>query len=209
MSDDRQSREDRQAIRELIENWVIWRDSGDWARLATLWHPEGRMVATWCEASAADFIARSAAAWQAGMTVLHGLGGTAIDLHSTRAVAQTRMHILQRAEVHGVTVDVTCHGRFWDALEKVDGRWLLRLRQPIYELDAMTPVAPGASVTLDPALLASFPVGYRHLAYLQTGLGLDVARDLPGTRGPAIEALLRRGARWLAGDAAPCLAGPA
>lgn len=201
--------DDRQAIRELIENWVIWRDSGDWVRLATLWHPEGRMVATWCEASAADFIARSAEAWRAGMTVLHGLGGTSIDMRGDRAVAQTRMQILQRAEVHGVAVDVTCHGRFWDALEKVDGHWLLRLRQPIYELDAMTPVVPGASVALNPALLSSFPEGYRHLAYLQTGLGLDVSRRLPGTRGPAIAALMRRGVRWLAGDAAQCLAGPA
>ena len=201
-------RDDRQAIRDLIENWVIWRDAGEWARLATLWHPEGRMVTTWCEADAADFIARSERAWQAGMTVLHGLGGTSVDVRSDRAVAQTRMHILQRAEVHGVPVDVTCHGRFWDALEKVDGRWLLRLRQPIYELDTMVPVVPGAVPTLDPVLLSAFPEGYRHLAYLQTGLGFDVSRDLPGTRGPAIAALMDRGARWLGGEAAACLAAP-
>ena len=23
---------DRQAIRELLENWVVWRDAGDWER---------------------------------------------------------------------------------------------------------------------------------------------------------------------------------
>lgn len=198
---------DHRAIRDLIENWVIWRDAGAWSRLATLWHPDGRMMTTWCEASASDFIARSEQAWQAGMTVLHSLGGTSIDQRADRAVAQTRMRILQRAEVHGVLVDVTCHGRFWDALERVDGRWLLRLRQPIYELDAMTPVALGAHVALDPVLLASFPEGYRNLAYLQTQLGLTVSRDLPGTRGSAVEALLDRGARWLAGDAPACLSG--
>ena len=38
---------DRFAIRELLDNWVIWRDSGQWDRLATAFHPEGWMVATW------------------------------------------------------------------------------------------------------------------------------------------------------------------
>ena len=26
---------DRQAIRELVENWVLWRDAGHWDRFAT------------------------------------------------------------------------------------------------------------------------------------------------------------------------------
>jgi hypothetical protein len=36
-----------QAIRQTIENWVVWRDSGDWDRFATVWHPDGHMMATW------------------------------------------------------------------------------------------------------------------------------------------------------------------
>jgi hypothetical protein len=27
---------DRQEIRELIENWVVWRDAGDWERFRTV-----------------------------------------------------------------------------------------------------------------------------------------------------------------------------
>ena len=30
--------EDRLAIRELIENWLIWRDSLLWDRFRTVWH---------------------------------------------------------------------------------------------------------------------------------------------------------------------------
>lgn len=191
---------DRAAIRELIENWVIWRDGGEWDRFAELWHPRGWMAATWFQAGAADFVERSRRAWEDGLTVYHVLGGTSVDLAGDRAVAQTRMQIVQRAPVHGVEADVTCLGRFWDALERVGGRWLLRLRQPVYELDQLRPVDPAATVRLDPALLASFPAGYRHLAYLQTGLGFDVARDLPGTRGPAMDALRAKGRRWLAGE---------
>ncbi len=192
---------DRAAIRDAIENWALWRDGGEWERFAGLWHPDGWMAATWFQAPAAEFVSRSRAAWAAGLTVFHVLGGMSVEVAGARAVAETRMQIAQRAVVHGVEVDVTCLGRFWDAFERLDGRWLLRLRQPIYELDAMRPVDPAATVMLDPALLASFPAGYRHLAYLQTQLGFDVARDMPGTRGPEVEALRARGRLWLAGAA--------
>jgi len=47
---------DRQAIRELVENWVIWRDAGDWERFRTVWHPDGRMMATWFQGPAEEFI---------------------------------------------------------------------------------------------------------------------------------------------------------
>ncbi len=30
--------DDRLAIRDLVENWVVWRDAGDWERFATVWH---------------------------------------------------------------------------------------------------------------------------------------------------------------------------
>jgi hypothetical protein len=37
---------DRQQIRELIENWALWRDARDWARFRTVWHNDGVMNAT-------------------------------------------------------------------------------------------------------------------------------------------------------------------
>jgi hypothetical protein len=73
------------------------------------------------------------------------------------------------------------------------------LRRHTYEKDRLDPVAPGAAVTLDPALLAQFPEGYRHLAYLQTKAGYDVKRDLPGLDGDALDALDADAARWLSG----------
>jgi len=74
------------------------------------------------------------------------------------------------------------------------------LRQPIYEKDRMDPVQPGAAVDLDPDLLEAFPEGYRHLAYLQVRVGYPVKPDMPGLRGPEVEALYARGAAWLAGE---------
>ncbi|HET6926542.1 MAG TPA: nuclear transport factor 2 family protein [Hyphomicrobiaceae bacterium] len=190
---------ERQAIRELVENWVLWRDAGDWERFRTVWHPDGRMMATWFQGTADRFIAVSREGFEKGISILHFLGGNSIDIAGSRAIAQTKMTISQRARVHDVLVDVVCTGRFYDFFEKRDGRWGLVLRQPIYEKDRMDPVDPSARLTLDAALLARFPEGYRHLAYLQTQIGFAVKPDMPGLRGAEVEALYARGAAWLVG----------
>jgi hypothetical protein len=49
-------RTDRWTIRELLENWVVWRDAGDWDRFRTVWHEDGRMMATWFQGSGEEFI---------------------------------------------------------------------------------------------------------------------------------------------------------
>jgi hypothetical protein len=109
------------------------------------------------------------------------------------------MKIEQRAPVDGVICDVTCTGRFYDFIERRDGRWAMVLRQPIYEKDRLDPLDPSADLRLDRDLLQSFPEGYRHLAYLQTRIGYKVKPDMPGHDGAALEALYARGAAWLAG----------
>jgi hypothetical protein len=190
----------RLAVMELVQNWAIWRDAGDWERFATCWHEDGRMMATWCQAPAAQFIEASKAGWAKGVSILHFLGGVSVDLSGTRAIAQTKMTISQRARVHDVLVDVVCTGRFYDFIEERGGRWGVVLRQPIYEKDRMDPVDPALRVSLDPALLARFPEGYRHLAYLQTQIGYEVKTDMPGLKGEKVAALYAAGARWLRGE---------
>jgi hypothetical protein len=192
--------DDRQAIRELVENWVVWRDAGDWERFRSVWHEDARMMATWFQGPAEEFIAVSREGFERGVSILHFLGGTSIDVAGTRAIAQTKMTISQRASVHGHLCDVLCTGRFYDFLERRQERWGIVLRQPIYEKDRLDPLDPSVTLTLDPTVLEQFPAGYRHLAYLQTQLGFAVKRDMPGLTGPEVEALYARGAAWLAGQ---------
>ncbi len=194
---------DRLAIRQLIENWVVWRDAGDWERFRTVWHPDGRMMATWFQGPAAEFIRVSQEGWAKGVSILHFLGGHSVDLNGDRAIAQTKMTISQRATVHDVPCDVVCTGRFYDFLEKRAGQWGLVLRQPIYEKDRLDPVDPAARLTLDADLLRQFPEGYRHLAYIQTQIGYKVKRDMPGLKGREVTALYARGAAWLSGQGDP------
>ncbi|MGH9238411.1 MAG: nuclear transport factor 2 family protein [Vicinamibacterales bacterium] len=209
------SDQDRLAIREVIENWALWRDAGDWERFATVWHDDGWMTATWFQGPASEFIRVSREGFEKGVSILHFLGGFTCDIAGSRAVSQTKMTINQRATVDAVLVDVVCTGRFYDFLEKRvpvrlkadttadQARWGIVRRQPIYEKDRMDPVDPAASLALDPERLARFPEGYRHLAYLQSKIGFPVKNNLPGLRGPAVQKLYEEGRAWLAGSAQP------
>jgi hypothetical protein len=194
---------DRLAIREVVENWVLWRDSAQWDRFATVWHPEGWMTATWFQGLAQDFIAVSKEGFDKGVNILHFLGGWQCDISGARAISQVKMTIHQRAPLDGVPVDVACIGRFYDFFEKLQNRWFIVRRQPIYEKDRLDPVDPADMAKLDKELLARFPEGYRHLAYLQVKNGFKVKQGLPGLRGPAVEKLYDEGKEWLAGSAHP------
>jgi hypothetical protein len=157
------------------------------------------MMATWFQGPADEFVRVSREGWERGVSILHFLGGTSIDVAGDRAIAQTKMTISQRGLVHDVLCDVVCTGRFYDFLERRDGRWGIVLRQPIYEKDRLDPVDPAARLELDATLLEHFPEGYRHLAYLQTQLGFEVKRDMPGLKGAEVESLYARGRAWLSG----------
>ena len=207
MSDLSREQAERFAIREVVENWAVFRDAGDWERFRSCWHDDGRMMATWFQGSAEAFIKVSREGFERGVSILHFLGGSSIEVHGERAIAQTKMTINQRALVHKVLVDVVCTGRFYDFMEKRavaggEARWGVVLRQPIYEKDRLDPVDPAERLELDPEILSRFPTGYRHLAYLQTEIGYKVKPDMPGLTGHEVEALYARGRRWLDGGPA-------
>ncbi|HUK34738.1 MAG TPA: nuclear transport factor 2 family protein [Vicinamibacterales bacterium] len=193
------SASDAAAIRECVENWVVWRDAGDWDRFATVWHPDGWMTATWFQGPATEFIRVSKEGFERGVNILHALNGWSGDIAGTRAISQVKMHIFQRAPLQGVTVDVICWGRFYDFFEQRNGKWAIVRRQPIYEKDRLDPVDPAATLKLDASVLATFPEGYRHLGYLQQTNGFTVKLGLPGLRGPEVQKVYAEGRAWLAG----------
>jgi len=190
--------EDKLEIAEVIQNWAIWRDTGDWENLRTTFHPEGTMTATWFSGTADDFIAGAKAAWSKGSRSAHFIGGSVIRVTAWKALAETRIILLIRDELDGVEIDVTCYGRFYDRFVKDDGeRWCILRRGVVYEKDRLDPVRPGATLVLDDAVLKRFPEGYRHIAYVQTKRGMKVAPDRPTPRSPELEQLYREGNDWL------------
>jgi hypothetical protein len=186
-------------IRQLVENWAVWRDAGDWDRFRTVWHADGVMMATWFQGHFEEFIKVTIEGWNKGVSILHFLGGTSIEIQGTRAISQTKMTISQRGLVQDVLCDVVCTGRFYDFFEERDGQWGLVHRQPIYEKDRIDPVDPGAKLVLDSQALLTYPEGYRHLAHIQTNIGYTVKMDMPMLKGEVVQALYKQGADWLAG----------
>jgi hypothetical protein len=50
---------ERLTIREMVENWVLWRDALMWKEVRGLWHDDGRMLSTWTQGTADEFIEMS------------------------------------------------------------------------------------------------------------------------------------------------------
>ncbi len=194
-----QDAQDKFAIMEVVQAWAMARDSGDWERLRSTVHPEATMTATWYDGNFDGFIRNAQESWAKGARSMHVLGGTMITVAGHRAIAQTRMTIMTRGKADGVDVDVACTGRFYDFFEQRQETWRIAERRCIYEKDRMDPVVPGAALKLDPARLGRFPVGYQHLAYMQSQRGTNVNPALPTAQGAILDALLARGEKWLAG----------
>ena len=78
---------DKVTIRELVENWAVWRDARLWDRFRTVWHAEGRMMATWFQGTRRGIHHGQREGWDAGVSILHFLGG---PRSSSRATAPSR-----------------------------------------------------------------------------------------------------------------------
>jgi hypothetical protein len=191
--------EDRLRIREAVENWALWRDSGRWEALAGLYTPDAVVHTTWFVGPAREFLERSKAAARGGARAQHFVGAVSVQVQGERALAEARVLLLVRAPLEGVEVDVTCYCRFYDWFLFADGAWRIRLRGGIYEKDRLDPVDPAQRLVLDPERLGRFPPAYRHLAYVQSSGGATITPDLPTPGSPALDQLYADGAAWLAG----------
>ena len=106
----------------------------------------------------------------------------------TRLDADAAEHALSRARSIARAHPELPHAAW--LLAEIERGWAARWMR-------IDPVDPAAKLSLDPALLARFPEGYRHLAYLQTRVGYTVKNDLPGLEGPALDALYAQAVAWL------------
>lgn len=191
---------DRGVIREAIENWGLFRDAGRWAELRALYTPDGTMQTTWFDGAAAEFVERSIESHRRGTRVQHFIGSASITLNGEKAIVESRVITLLRTELQGLDVDVTCYARFCDRFVRSGDAWLIKSRVPIYEKDRLDPVDPQAAPALDQGVLARYPEGYRHLAYVQTIAGRPVTPGLHVSNGEALASLYAAANSWLRGS---------
>jgi SnoaL-like domain len=190
--------DDRAAIMDAVGNWALWRDTGRWEKLASLYTPDAIQHTTWFVGPAAEFIERIRARPATGRSQ-HFMGACSVELNGDRAIAETRLVLLVRAELQGAEVDITCYARSYDRFVRAAGAWRIAQREMIYEKDRLDPLDPAASIRLDAAELARYPYGYRHLALLQAAGGAHITPDLPTPGSEALKRLYAEGERWLRG----------
>jgi hypothetical protein len=183
---------DRQEIAAAVADWALYRDTGRWARLRSLYAPGAIMQTTWFDGPADEFIDRSAANFSGKARAQHSIGVSTIDVDSIHAIAETRVVLLLRAQLDAVLVDVTCHGRFYDFFIRLNGAWRIQKRIPIYEKDRIDVVDPSVS-----GQLTQFSEGYLHLAYVQAQGGATLPQGLIEPQSEAERHLYDEGARWL------------
>jgi hypothetical protein len=56
-------------IRQLVENWAVWRDAGLWDKFRTVWHDDGVMMATWFQGPFEEFIRVTIEGWNKGVSI--------------------------------------------------------------------------------------------------------------------------------------------
>ena len=65
---------------EIVNDWVVFSDSGDWEGFATVWHDDAWMTSTWFQGPATEFQKARRAGFERGVSIIHFLGGTSIDV---------------------------------------------------------------------------------------------------------------------------------
>jgi hypothetical protein len=90
--------EDHRDIRAVVEDWVVFREAGDWDAFATVWHSGGWMSANWFQGPWESFVEASRLAFDNGVQILHFLEGFTCRVAGDRAIDQTEMKVEQRAQ---------------------------------------------------------------------------------------------------------------
>ena len=123
---------------------------------------------------------------------MHRIHGTTSDIapDGLRAVTKMKATITQRFDLDGAECDAESDCRFiffWEkntiAGDAAEGNWQAKFVRHWYEKDKLIPVDPRKVPALDDEKLATFPPGYRYLAYCQEKtMGVKVMLDMPGHR---------------------------
>jgi hypothetical protein len=189
---------DRPEIVDAVANWALWRDTGRWDKLATLYTPDAIQHTTWFVGPASEFIRLARSRPPGGSLSQHFVGACAVELNGDRAIAETRLVLLVRGRLGATEIDITCFCRSYDRFVRQEG-WRIARREMIYEKDRMDPVTPGHRVELDEHQFAHYPVSYRHLAYFQASGGAHITLGLPTPGSDALVRLYAEGEKWLRG----------
>jgi len=194
-----------------VENWAVWRDSGDWERFRTVWHEDGVMMATWFQGTFEEVHSREPGRLEGGggQHPASASAGRLFEIAGNRAIAANQNDPISLNERWYMTSKWTCcapDGLLRFLVEKRSGpagaivpaAALLRKRT------AWTPSIRSATGEVGSQNSgANSPKAYKHLALPPIRPRIQVSRlTCPGLKGPDADALYAKGKKWLAGGPA-------
>jgi hypothetical protein len=190
---------DKLAIQELVRMERYWRDTARWDRLAASYTPDSRVRTTWFDGNGPDFAEASREMANRGRLSRHLITPTYVRVEGDRALVDSYGEIHNREAVAGVEVDILMYCRFFSRVTRTDDGWRLASFDGIYLKDQLTPVDPGAELTIDWAEVERFPrLSYRVWAYTLSLKGYEIGTEELGEDRPEqIEEFMRAAEGWL------------
>lgn len=186
------------AIAQLVYQERHWRDTRQWDRMRSAYHPEAYVRISWFQGSGFDFVEASKHAFGNSLSK-HRLSPSIVRVNGDRGIAETDAIIETRTRYRGIEIDGAASCRLFNRVRKDEGIWRLASLDVIYEKDSFSPINPFEQVPIDWEELQRYRPSYRFLCYfIQNGIGRAVNPDLPGDDQPELVAALYTEAdEWL------------
>ena len=188
------------AIRKLVTEERLWRDTAQFDKVAECYEPDGYVRTTWFEGTAADYLAQSVEIARSGRRSMHPIWPSEVKINGDRATVESMAEIRNRNLVEGVEIDMTMECRFFSRVQLTNGRWRLASFEGIYIKDRLQACRPGTELPIDWEKWSSLRPSYRSLAYIQSLRGYEVNPELLGDDRPdLLDGFYSEASRWLTG----------
>jgi hypothetical protein len=177
---------DKLQIFELVRLERLWRDLGEWDKLAEAYTEDATIRTSWFHGNARDFAEGSKAMADRGRHSKHPIWPVYARVNRDRALVESRSQIQNRSEIYGVGVDTVQYVRFVSRVRRTPAGWRLVSFEGIYEKGTIAPVNPHDTVPVDwDEVTAATPrTSYQLHAWAISRRGYSVPDDLLGDDEP-------------------------
>lgn len=186
------------AVSQLIYAERHWRDTHQWEKMRSAYHPDAYVYTAWFRGSGFDFVKTSKHAFGKSLSK-HRLSPSIVRVRGDRGIAETDAIIETRAVYGDMEVDGAASCRLFNRVRRDDGVWRLASLDVVYEKDTFSPVNPLAQVNIDWEEIQQYRSSYRFLCYFNMhGFGRTVDPNLPGDDRPdLVTTLYTEADTWL------------
>lgn len=192
---------DRLELIELVRLERLWRDKGDWERLATAFSDDSWIRTTWfAGGTGREFVDASRAMAENGRHSKHFITPTEVQVNGDRALVESIGEIHNRSTIDAIEVDMVMYCRFFSRARRGTDGWKLVTFEGLYQWDTIAPVNPGDTVPIDWDEVAGLRPAYRIWAWALGKRGYDVPQGddiVAGDRPDLVAAFYQAADHWL------------